>query len=96
MRKLGVALISLILGAFSGAALAGDAAAGKAKGDGCLDCHEPADDFAGQTAADIEARIRELRQGGLMGGKKHSAEINDLAEEDIADVAAWFAHEGAE
>jgi cytochrome c553 len=96
MRKLASALISMSLVAFSGAALAGDAEAGKAKGDACLDCHEPAEDFAGQSAADIEARIRELQAGGMVGGKKHSAEINDLAEEDIADVAAWFAHEAAE
>jgi cytochrome c553 len=96
MNKLAIALISLPLVAFSGAALAGDAAAGKAKADACLDCHEPAEDFAGQAAAQIEARIREVKGGAPVNGKKHAAEINDLAEEDIADVAAWFAKEGAQ
>lgn len=91
MNKLATALISFSLLAFSGAALAGDAAAGEAKADVCLDCHEPSEDFQGMSAADVEARIRAARAGEF----KHAAEVKDLAEEDIADVAAWFAHEGA-
>jgi cytochrome c553 len=90
MRKLAIALMSLPLAAFSGAALAGDAAAGEAKADFCLECHM-GDDFAGMSAAEIEALIRSARAGEV----KHAAEIKDLAEEDIADVAAWFAREGA-
>lgn len=92
MNKFAIALISLPLVAFSGAALAGDAEAGKAKGDFCLDCHEPAEDFAGLDAAAIEGMIRAARAGEV----KHAAEIEDLAEEDVADVAAWFAAEAAE
>lgn len=89
MKKLAIALISLPLVAFSGAALAADHGAGKDKADACLDCHEP-DDFAGSSAAEIEEMIR----GAIAGKVKHGPEIKDLAEEDIAAVAAWFAHEG--
>lgn len=89
--KLAAALLSLPLLGLSGAALAGDAAAGKAKAEVCLECHEE-DYFAGLSAAEIEALIREGRAGEF----EHKAdEIRDLVEEDIADVAAWFAHEGA-
>jgi cytochrome c553 len=91
MKKLTIALLSLPLVAFSGAALAGDVAAGKEKAEWCLDCHFE-DDFAGQSAAEIEALIR----AALAGAVSHDAAIKDLAEEDIADVAAWFAHEGAQ
>ena len=94
MRKIGtlaVALASFSLLAMSGAALAGDIEVGKAKGDACLDCHEE-DYFAGSSAAEIEALIREGRAGGF---EHEDDAIRDLAEEHVADVAAWFAHEGA-
>jgi cytochrome c553 len=92
MRKLTIALISLPFAVFSGAALAGDIAAGEAIADAiCLECHY-ADDFEGMTAAEIEAKIRDARAGKL----KHDAEINDISEEDIPHVAAYFAHEGAQ
>jgi cytochrome c553 len=91
MNKLMIALLSLPLVAFGGAALAGDPAAGEAKADACLECHEP-DYFAGEDAAAIEALIREVRAGEI----EHKEDApRDLAEEDIADVAAYFAHEGA-
>lgn len=98
MKSLATVLIALPLVALSGDVAAGDPSAGEAKAEVCLDCHEPAEDFAGVSAEDIEARIREIRGGALVEGgkKKHAAEIQDLAEDDIADVAAWFAHEGAE
>jgi cytochrome c553 len=90
MRKLGIALLSLTLAAFSGAAFAGDAAAGEEKATLCLDCHF-SDDFPNLSAEAIETMIRAARAGEV----KHSEEINELAEEDIADVAAYFAHEGS-
>lgn len=97
MNKFAITLLTLPLVAFSGAVAAGDAAAGEAKAEVCMDCHELSEDFAGRTAEAIEARIHEVRGGALVKGgtKKHAADIQDLAEEDIADVAAWFAHEGA-
>lgn len=91
MKKLAVTLFSLPLIAFSGAALAGDHGAGADKADVCLDCHMP-DDFAGASADEIEAKIRAL----IAGDVSHPVDVEeDLAEEDIAPVAAWFAHEGA-
>ena len=89
MKKLAIALLSLPLFAVSGAALAGDAAAGAEKAAPCLDCHMN-DDFKGVSAEEIEGLIKEAR-----AGDDHDPVIGDLAEEDIADVAAWFAHEGA-
>jgi cytochrome c553 len=91
MKKTVIALLALPFAALSAAALAGDPAAGEAKAELCLDCHEPAEDFAGTSAAEIEAKIRAARAGEF----KHKAVINELSEEDIPDVAAWFAHEGA-
>ena len=89
MKKLAIALLSLPLVALSGAALAGDAAAGAEKASVCLDCHMN-DDFSGLSAEDIAAKITAAR-----AGEDHDPVIKDLAEGDIADVAAWFAHEGA-
>lgn len=89
MKKLAIALISLPFVAFGGAALAADH--GAAKAEACLDCHF-GDDFAGSSAAEIEAMIR----AALAGEVKHGPEIKDLAEDDIAAVAAWFAHEGGQ
>jgi len=72
--------------AFSGAALAGDAAAGAKKADACLDCHEPAEDFAGQKADDIAASINSV----LAGKTKHQKKLT-LSETDVSDIAAFFA-----
>ena len=85
-------IAALAVAGFSATALAGDIEAGKAKADVCLECHFE-DDFAGMSAAEIEVLIREGREGVF----EHEAdEIRELPEEDIADVAAWFAHEGAQ
>ena len=72
--------------AFSGAALAGDAAAGEKKADACLDCHEPAEDFGGQDADAIAAKIKGVIGGTVKHGKKLA-----LSDADIADIAAYFA-----
>jgi len=73
--------------AFSGAALAGgDAAAGAKKAEVCLDCHEPAEDFAGQKADDIAAKIKSW----VSGKTKHAKKVA-LSDADIADIAAFFA-----
>jgi cytochrome c553 len=83
--------VSVSLLVSSGAALAGDVEAGKTKADACLECHEE-DYFAGLDAAEIAALIRSGRAGEF----KHKDDaIRELPEEDIADVAAYFAHEGA-
>lgn len=70
----------------SQAALAGDAKAGEAKAEPCLECHEPAEDFADTSAADIEASIKKIVSGGMKHKKKLA-----LSDADIADIAAYFA-----
>lgn len=72
--------------AFSGSAMAGDAAAGEAKAEACLECHEPAEDFEGQSADEIAAKIKSVK----MGQVKHKEKISP-SDEDIADIAAFFA-----
>jgi cytochrome c553 len=91
MKILATALVALPLALAGANALAADHAAGAAKAEMCLDCHMN-DDFAGMSAAEIEGQIRAAQAGEI----KHAAEIKDLAEEDIAVVAAWFAHEGGQ
>jgi len=92
MNKISLTLLSLTLAAASGTALAADPAAGEAKAEACLDCHM-AEDFSGLSAAEIEAAIN----GILAGEAAHPADISEeLAAEDVPDVAAWFAHEAAE
>jgi cytochrome c553 len=89
MKKIAIALVSLPLLALSGAALAGDAAAGAEKAAPCLDCHMN-DDFSGLSAEEIAGMIT-----AAQAGEDHDPIVKDLAEGDVADVAAWFAHEGA-
>jgi cytochrome c553 len=91
MNNIAIAVLSAALALASGTALAGDPAAGKAKADACIDCHE-SDDFAGESAASIAAMIRAAQAGEV----KHDKVIKDLDEADIEDVAAWFAHEGGQ
>jgi mono/diheme cytochrome c family protein len=70
----------------SGAALAGDAAKGKAVFDAqCSDCHE-ADEFKGQKAADIVAKTTEAEVIAKHKKKKMAA-----TPAEIADAAAFFA-----
>jgi hypothetical protein len=73
--------------------MAGDAAAGEAKADVCASiAMSPPKILPGPRGC----RDRGDASGPRAGEFKHSAEIKDLAEEDIADVAAWFAHEGGQ
>ncbi|MCU0976680.1 MAG: hypothetical protein MUC71_10290 [Steroidobacteraceae bacterium] len=70
----------------SGAALAGDAKAGEAKAEPCLECHEPAEDFADTSAAEIEASLKKI----LAGTMKHKEKLT-ISDADIADIAAYLA-----
>ena len=71
---------------FSGAAVAGDAAAGEKKAEMCMDCHEPSEDFAGLSADEIAGKIKTI----LAGEFKHQKKLT-LADADVADIAAFFA-----
>jgi len=71
--------------AWCGAAVAADAAAGKAKHDEvCSSCHEKAD-WAGKDAATLEGQIK----GVVSGATKHKKAIK-LTDAEIADVAAYW------
>ena len=70
----------------SGAAIAGDAAAGEKKAEMCMDCHEPSEDFAGLSADQISGKIKTI----VAGQFKHQKKLT-LSDADVADIAAFFA-----
>jgi cytochrome c553 len=88
MKKITIALLSVPMALFSAAALAGDAAAGAAKAEVCLDCHEAAD-FEGMSADDIAGKLK-----GVLAGEVKHPDV-ELAEADVPDIAAYFAAEAA-
>jgi len=68
-----------------GAAVAGDAAAGKTKHDAvCSACHAK-EDWAGKDAATLEAQIKDV----VSGKTKHKKAIK-LTDAEAADVAAYW------
>ena len=85
MKKLTIALLAVPLIAFSGAALAGDAAAGKAKAESCMDCHA-GEDFEGMSLEEII----EANTAVISGAQRHPPGLEDVTEEDIADISAYF------
>jgi cytochrome c553 len=85
MRTLTVTLLALPLMVFSGAALAGDAEAGKAKAESCMDCHA-GEDFEGMTLEEII----EANRAVIAGAKKHPPGLEDVTEADVADISAYF------
>ena len=87
MKKLTIAILAAPILAFSGAALAGDADAGKAKAEElyCMDCHA-GEDFAGMSLEEITAALQ-----GLKGADSaHPPGTEDMTEADIPDLAAYF------
>ncbi len=88
MRKVTAmfALASLMF--WCGAATAGDAAAGEAiYNEQCAECHE-ADDFSGESAADISVWIVAEKNVSTHKGK---ADLGALSEADVENVAVFFA-----
>lgn len=85
MKKLTIAILAVPLLAFSGAALAGDAEAGKAKAEAlyCLDCHA-GEDFQGMSLEEITAALE-----GVVAGE-HPPGAEELTAEDIPDLAAFL------
>ena len=66
----------------SGAALAGDAAAGEKKAEMCMDCHEPSEDFAGLSADEISGKIKTI----VAGQFKHQKKLT-LSDADVERIA---------
>jgi cytochrome c553 len=94
---LGVTLAAAVLFATSSAS-ARDAEAGRAKAPSCAVCHGPlgvsvapdAPHLAGQPAIYLEAQMRAYRSGA----RKHEVMAviaRALSDDDIANLAAWFA-----
>lgn len=94
-----IKLSALLLAAMSaGTALAGDAAAGKAKSATCVACHGEdglgtSDEFpilAGQYASYLEQALLQYKNGqrknAIMAGF-----VAGLSKQDIADLAAYYA-----
>ena len=93
-------LLLALLVAFSGSAMAasGDAAVGKKKSVTCAACHgengvSPSPEFpnlAGQYADYLESAIRHY-QNGKRKNPIMQAQVKDLKQKDIMDLAAYFA-----
>jgi len=75
---------TLILFVFALFAAANNAAAGAA--DACLNCHGSDADFslAGEGADEIAEMMKSIRDGSV----KHRSSLDDLSDEDIAEIAA--------
>jgi len=95
--RAGATLLALAA-AFAPAAGAQDVAAGKAKAQSCAVCHGPlgiavapdAPSLAGQSALYVAAQLKAYR-GGTRKHEVMSVMAKPLSDEDIANLAAWFA-----
>jgi cytochrome c553 len=96
-RLVGLGL-ALALGLATGTAAASDTDAGRAKAQACAVCHGPlgvstqpdAPHLAGQPALYLAAQLRAYRSGA----RKHevmAVMAKPLSDDDIAQLAAWFA-----
>ena len=88
----------LVLAALCGAAQADDIDAGRTKARTCVACHGPlglstmpeTPHLAGQPASYVSAQLKAYRSGA----RKHeimSLMAKPLSDDDIAQIAAWFA-----
>ena len=83
-RKL--TLLGILIGLSPTVSVAADADAGAAKAEPCLACHF-ADDFLGEAEEDILALI----QATQAPDSAHPPHPNGLDDDDMADIAAFFA-----
>lgn len=102
MNKALVAAVACALLGVSGTGLAaGDAAAGKAKSAACAGCHGADGNsavpmypkLAGQHAQYLELSIKAYKTGERSGGQTAMMKpmVASLSDQDIADLAAYFA-----
>ncbi len=97
MKKI-ILATSLVAASFSTAALAGDAAAGKAKAAVCAGCHGPNGistnpmwpNLAGQKEAYLAKQIKDFRDG-TRKDPSMSPMVAGLTDTDIENLAAYFA-----
>ncbi len=103
MKKLLSAVFVTVAITASGAALAGDAAAGKAKAGTCAGCHGPTGvsnnplwpNLAGQKEAYLVKQMKAFRDG-TRSDPMMSPMAKPLSDDDIANLAAYYAGLGAQ
>lgn len=104
MKKLVIVMLSALVSTFaSQATLAqGDAAAGQAKSALCATCHGVDGNselsinpkIAGQNASYIVKQLQDFKSGARVGPTM-AAMVAALSDEDMADIAAWYASQEA-
>lgn len=98
MNKANVVICALALSAASGVALAGDAAAGKAKAGTCTGCHGATGvsavpiypNLAGQKDQYLVAQLKAFKDGTRKNATMN-AMVAALSEADMSDLAAFYA-----
>jgi cytochrome c553 len=82
----------------AGPVQAGDAAAGKAKSETCADCHgengkgdKDTPSIAGMSPEEFTKAMKEYQAGVRTKSKKMTKSANKVNDEDIADMAAYYA-----
>jgi cytochrome c553 len=96
--RLLIALLVPIVLTFAAPALAADAAAGKAKAQMCAVCHglngiakvPDAPNLAGESAVYTTKQLKAFKEG-KREHEQMSLIAASLSDEDIADLAAWYA-----
>ena len=102
MRRIVVAALACTLMGSWGVALAGDAAAGKAKAAACAGCHGPDGNsmvptypkIAGQHEAYLVNAISQYKSGARSDATM-KAMVAALSDADIANLAAYYASQQA-
>ena len=104
MKKLAIVLVSAFISAIATPLLLaqGDAAAGQAKAALCATCHGGDGNsqlainpkIAGQNASYIVKQLMDFKSGARPGPTM-VAMVAALSEEDMADIAAWYASQEA-
>lgn len=97
-KALAATLACALLGAWGSAIAAGDAAAGKTKSAACAGCHGPDGNstvptypkLAGQHAAYLEQVMKDYKSGARANATM-KAMVPALSDQDIADLAAFYA-----
>ena len=95
--RLLIALSCAAFAALHGAAMAADAAAGRAKAQTCTVCHGPigistqpdAPNLAGQPEIYLNAQLRAFRSGERRQ-EVMTLMAKPLSDDDIANLAAWY------
>jgi cytochrome c553 len=98
-RKLMIAMMFILMLVAGGAQAGGDAANGKALADYCADCHgddglgdEDIPAIAGMDAAEHVNALAGFKSGARPDEEENMIDsVADLSEQDMADLAAYYA-----